>query len=358
MPNSRGSVFAAPITVSNGVGNSTQRAGSAEAGKTQRIAPLDFTKGILVLVMVLYHWLNYFVTGHDWVYKYLRFLPISFTFISGFLISQVYLSKYERVDLKVPKRLFIRGLKLLAIVAVLNLAPRMLHFQTLRMRASNWSFTAFAWDYLLGEHAIAFSVLVPIAYLLILSSGIFLVSKHWKNAYHVTCLVLVLGAIACEVGKINGGYVQTVSIGMLGVSIGHISMDQINRLLIHGRLIFLAYVGYLFAIMIWNDSYVLQIVGVCVTLLFIYWCGTLIVERHGSGKIAILLGQYSLFSYIIQIVILQILRGGLRAFTTEIGASIAAFLACIGCTILSVVVLDNSRRRAPAINTLYKAVFS
>lgn len=358
MPNPRGSVFAVPTTVSDGVGSSTPHAGSAEVKKTQRIAALDFTKGILVLVMVLYHWLNYFVTGHDWVYKYLRFLPISFTFITGFLISQVYLSKYERIDLKVPKRLFIRGLKLLAIVAVLNLAPRMVPSQILRMRASDWSFNTFAWDYLTGAHAIAFSVLVPIGYLLILCSGIFLVSKHWKNAYHVTCLVLVLGAMACEVGKINGGYVQTVSIGMLGVSIGHISMDRINRLLIHGSLIFLAYVGYLFAIMIWNDSYVLQVIGVCVTLLFIYWCGTLIIERHGSGKIAILLGQYSLFSYIIQIVILQILRSGLRAFTTGISASIVAFLTCIGCTILSVVVLDSSRRRAPAINMLYKAVFS
>ena len=54
------------------------RAQGAEAVKAKRIDALDFTKGILVLIMVLYHWLNYFVTGHDWIYKYLRFLPISF----------------------------------------------------------------------------------------------------------------------------------------------------------------------------------------------------------------------------------------------------------------------------------------
>src|SRR4051794_18609125 len=84
-------------------GSPNDRAGGVKAGKAKRIDALDFTKGILVLIMVLYHWLNYFVTGHDWIYKYLRFLPISFVFISGFLISQVYLSKYKRADLTIPK---------------------------------------------------------------------------------------------------------------------------------------------------------------------------------------------------------------------------------------------------------------
>src|SRR4051812_8978697 len=60
--------------------------------KSKRVPALDFTKGALVLIMVLYHWMNYFIRADGDVYKYLRFLTPSFIFITGFLVSQVYLS--------------------------------------------------------------------------------------------------------------------------------------------------------------------------------------------------------------------------------------------------------------------------
>src|SRR5580704_5753793 len=66
--------------------------------KAQRIPALDFTKGALVLIMVLYHWLNYFVGPQADIYRYLRFLTPSFIFITGFLVSGVYLSKYSVAD--------------------------------------------------------------------------------------------------------------------------------------------------------------------------------------------------------------------------------------------------------------------
>src|SRR5579872_443944 len=78
---------------------------------TNRVPALDFTKGALVLIMVLYHWLNYFVGPQGDIYKYLRFLTPSFIFITGFLISNVYLSKYGIADPRIPRRLVQRGLK-------------------------------------------------------------------------------------------------------------------------------------------------------------------------------------------------------------------------------------------------------
>src|SRR5207302_5956026 len=53
----------------------------ATASKTHRLPALDFTKGALVLFMVLYHWLNYFVSTEGDFYRYLRFLTPSFIFI-------------------------------------------------------------------------------------------------------------------------------------------------------------------------------------------------------------------------------------------------------------------------------------
>ena len=93
---------------------------TAISPKVQRISALDFTKGALVLIMVLYHWINYFI-GPQWrYYDYLRFLTPSFIFITGFMISNVYLSKYDPADARLSKRLFMRGLKLIAIFVCSN----------------------------------------------------------------------------------------------------------------------------------------------------------------------------------------------------------------------------------------------
>src|SRR5947209_8358962 len=95
---------------------------TARSPKVSRNPALDFTKGALVLIMVLYHWINYFI-GPQWeYYQYLRFLTPSFIFITGFMISNVYLSKYETAGPRLSKRLFTRGLKLMAIFLALNVA--------------------------------------------------------------------------------------------------------------------------------------------------------------------------------------------------------------------------------------------
>src|ERR1051325_736043 len=69
---------------------------NVKSGRTglPRDAAIDFTKGTLVLFMVLYHWLNYFVGPQGHYYNYLRFLTPSFIFISGFMISRIQLSRY------------------------------------------------------------------------------------------------------------------------------------------------------------------------------------------------------------------------------------------------------------------------
>src|SRR5437879_8499891 len=93
----------------------------ATTPKTERIQALDFTKGALVLIMVLYHWLNYFVSPQGDFYKYLRFLTPSFICISGFLISNIYFAKYGIAAPHLPMRLIQRGLKILAVFLTLNI---------------------------------------------------------------------------------------------------------------------------------------------------------------------------------------------------------------------------------------------
>jgi peptidoglycan/LPS O-acetylase OafA/YrhL len=356
MPNSKGNTLTSP-PVLNTVGNPIVGTANIASRKPRRIAALDFTKGALVLIMVLYHWLNYFVRGHDQIYKYLRFLPTSFTFITGFLISQVYLSKYEKSGVQIPKRLIVRGVKLMTIAVFLNLVPSLIHLNALQMRVGEWSLNDFTWAYLTGTRPVAFSVLVPIGYLLILCAGLFFLSKYYRNIYHVVSAALVVCAVACELRNINAGYLQILSIGMLGFSAGCISIDRINKLMERSGAIFVVYCLYLAAITFFVDSFVLQVLGVSISLLVLYWMGMRDAELLGSRRVTILLGRYSLFAYIAQILILQILRWGFHASGIRMKASFAAFVLCIACTILSVEALDRARNRVITMNKIYTAVF-
>src|SRR5437016_3915874 len=158
--------------------------------KAQRNPALDFTKGALVLFMVLYHWLEYFVSTTGDFYRYIRFVTPSFIFITGFLISNIYLSKYEISDPRLPRRLLQRGLKLLAFLAF----------------------------------------------------------------------------------------------GVLGVLCGYVPIEKINRFLSHAYMIVGAYVGYLIAIRIWDVTYPLLVVGVCLSVMLIYLVGAKASELGGVRK--------------------------------------------------------------------------
>ena len=82
---------------------------SAVENRAGRNLALDFTKGLLVLLMVLYHWINYFVSQQGDFSEILRFITPSFIFITGFLIANVYLAKYAIDDPRLYKRLIQEG---------------------------------------------------------------------------------------------------------------------------------------------------------------------------------------------------------------------------------------------------------
>jgi peptidoglycan/LPS O-acetylase OafA/YrhL len=328
----------------------------APTKESNRIPALDFTKGTLVLIMVLYHWMNYFVKADGSIYRYLRFLTPSFIFITGFLISTVYLHRYRPSGLRVPRRLMVRGIKLLTIVLCLNVAQSAAHLKGFETRVSDWTIRHILAAYLTGIAPVAFSVLVPIAYLLILSAGLLVVARHYRHTYHVISGVSVGSALLLELNGIQSDYLQLVSIGMLGISVGYIPIDRINSFVKRSLAIFLMYLAYLFAITLWDAIYVLQIVGVCLSLAVIYRIGVAHSETSRIRKIVILLGQYSLFGYIAQIVILQSLRRSWLPLSAGIGVSGGAFVVGIACTILSVVVLDRARVMN-GVNKLYTTVF-
>ena len=320
-----------------------------------RIPALDFTKGALVLIMVLYHWLNYFVSADGFGYRYLRFLTPSFIVITGFLVSHIYLSKYGTTDPRLPKRLFLRGLKLVGIFVVLNAAIHLLLPGTSGSSLTDWTL------YLLGSTSDgrgAFSVLLPIGYLLMLSAGFVIISRVYKHIFHAACVVMLLSVFIASFYGIKNAYLELLGLGLLGVSIGYIPIERANSIVRHPYALVLAYACYLCAITLWNELFPLQIVGVCLSLSIIYVFGA---RNHGPERVrraVILLGQYSLVGYIAQILILQVLRRGLQHVSLSgVSAGIALFAGLV-LTLISVAAVDHARARAGVVNRLYSVVFA
>jgi peptidoglycan/LPS O-acetylase OafA/YrhL len=318
-----------------------------------RLVGLDFTKGTLVLMMVLYHWLNYFVDMQGFYYRYLRFLTPSFIFITGFLISQIYLPKYQGKDLRLPRRLLVRGLKLLAIFIGLNLAVILSRTSAHLETVADWSLYL---EQNIGGRA-AFWVLLPIAYLLIAAAAMSLISRVFAPVFTAVAIAGVAVVIVMQITSRSSALLELISIGLLGITIGAVPMHRIESLIHRPAVLGIAYGGYVCAITFWNEVYVLQIVGVGLTLAIIYAIG--VAADDGIGKrLVLLLGKYSLIGYIAQIAALQVLHR-MSGYATQ---DVSVALLCLGLgaavTLGAVALVDCSRARVPLINKMYVAVFS
>ncbi|MGC2616308.1 MAG: hypothetical protein WA354_19910 [Terracidiphilus sp.] len=336
---------------------------TATSPKTERIPALDFTKGALVLFMVLYHWINYFI-GIGWPhYRYLRFLSPSFIFISGFMVSSVYLSKYEVIDFRLPKRLIVRGLKLLAIFIGLNGArlvvlPILSPGVSLSYQLDSDSVMAAFVTGNFTNKIVSFSILVPIAYLLILSGLLMFLYRRHRSIFHVVFVLFLVSAVMLDMLGAKTMNLEIVTIGMLGVLIGFRPSETIQRIARYPYLLGFAYVLYIVAISIWNVPFLLEIVGVCLSVTMIYLVGSIGTAPGRLQNVVILLGKYSLLGYISQIAILQILAASLRRFNPGIPVLAGSFIAAFALTIISVEIVDRARREARSVDRVYRVVFN
>jgi len=332
------------------------------AGTVARNAALDFTKGALVLLMILYHWINYFVSTEGAFYKYLRFITPSFIFIAGFLIANVYLTKYRIGDPRLHLRLLTRGVKLLAVFTILNVAGNLVMAPGAGTKGAGLS--SFIQNagaiYIGGDGSAAmFPVLVPISYVLILSSGLLLPCKWFKPFLPFLCATLFLGIFILGQWGLYSANLELFSIGMLGMVIGVIPINRIDELAAHPFVLLLSYAGYLVALTIWNEIYALQVVGVCLSLSLIYVLGIRMGEQAFGSAWVQLLGRYSLLAYIAQIAVLVVLYAIVQRIPLGDFSRLAStFLTVLGLTAAIVKWVDVARGKWRPIDTMYRAVFA
>jgi peptidoglycan/LPS O-acetylase OafA/YrhL len=334
---------------------------------SNRIPAFDFTKGMLVLFMVLYHWLNYFYGPQGDIYKYLRFLTPSFIFVTGFLISHVHFSKYGVGSSSLSKRLFLRGVKLLGVFVALNVLVSLVDPDSFLRNTFSESaalanldavfFTAGITSSEAGKVA-SFGILVPISYVLMLAALFSLACRFFKYTFHAACAAFVLCMVIVDLHGVQSVNLELVSVGLLGVVLGYIPRDQLQRLVSRPWVVVSAYCLYLIEITIWNVSLYTQMAGACLTTLFIYSVGTWTSRQGRVYGLFVLLGKYSLFGYIAQIAILQLLNAGLRHVNHGYTVLVGSFAGGLVLTVISVEVVDRARARSKTLDGAYRAIFA
>ncbi len=127
-------------------------------------------------------------------YRFLAFLPPSFILITGFLVGQVYATKYDLGTWKPYMRLVVRGLKLLAIFTALNVA----HCVIAERGALEgmWEFAGpIERDLSVGETAGRFEVLLPISYFLLLAPVLLWFRSRATGGIAACAVIVFLGLL-------------------------------------------------------------------------------------------------------------------------------------------------------------------
>lgn len=321
-----------------------------------RNVALDFTKGFLVLLMVLYHWFNYFV-GPSEIYKYIRFLTPSFIFISGFIVANIYFAKYDVRDLHLSARLATRGLKIIAVFVALNamIGGLLLRHTAPLLQILIARLTGTVTP---GVKDAAFPVLVPIGELLLVCAALVFVYRRSRHAVHAFCLLAFATVILLRVAGIENVNAELIAIGALGLVVGMVPIAQLVATVNRPLILVIAYVVLDLAIARWGEPYTLQVLGVCINIAIIYLVGATRWVTSWSGRVVVLLGKYSLFGYIAQIAILQVLRRAMPTSTPEAWLLAISFVSAFVLTILSVMLLDAARLRSKFVDRSYKLVFA
>jgi hypothetical protein len=324
-----------------------------------RQAYLDLTKGILVILMVVYHSFNY-TTEYHLGFRYLSFLPPSFILITGYLLSTVYRRRYQAGDRGLVGRLLIRGGKLVVLFTVLNVIAQFVRSPAYGRSVGVEAFFQQSYEVFLlgsGGNTAAFEVLLPIAYILLIGPVLLALAHRYPLLLILLTLLIVITCIALDLRGKSIANLNLVSAGLLGMLAGWFVPNP-HMLSRYVWIPLLAYAAYFPISLARGYVYFIQLLGAGIALALIAGVSMRIGERTWWQPRLNRIGQYSLLSYIAQIGILQILSRFYGRPDPWSPHGLGLFLMTLMMTALIVECTDWIRTRSSGAERLYKVVFA
>jgi hypothetical protein len=322
----------------------------------QRINEYDIIKGLCVIIMIMHHCYDYFdLYSPNKIY--LRFVTGAFVFFAGFMITNIYFRDSIINFEKISKRLIQRGFRLILLFIIFN------SFIFILLKNGLLSLNFSNTDYLLKNIAIiffigkskivAFEILLPIAYVFIITG---IIIKFFKEKYWIIFPISIILFILCSFfyfSQASGYNIRYLTIGLLGVSIGFISLDKLLFFKKYTIYFIVFYILYLFAITYLKIYFPLYFLTVVINILLFYIISININTKNIFTKNIMLLGEYSLISYIFQIFFLQIYS---KLFKQDFFI-VLDFLITLIITLLFIQTLDYLKRKYIIFNKTYKIFF-
>jgi peptidoglycan/LPS O-acetylase OafA/YrhL len=336
-------------------------AGMREAAGKARLQEIDFTKGALVIFMVLYHAFNY-STELELGFKYLGFLPPSFIFITGYLIAAVYFRRPPGRDAITSGRMIVRGVKLLVIFTALNVAGTLVSSRNYNGQPLSLKLFFSRWEdiYLYGAGSLAaFEVLLPIAYVLLLGPLLLWLSRRGRWTVPAVAALTIAALAVLESRQGIPVNVAMMAAGLLGAALGGIPQRILS---VPGRFWYLPIALYaLFAALAhesMSQRFLAQLAASFIAVTALYALGSRFRRPEWLMNRIYVLGNYSLLAYIVQIAFLQIL---FRRLGRPEPDSLAFLLLFLGTLMVTVVVSEATawwRTRSAAGDRAYRLIFT
>lgn len=334
---------------------------STNLDRGDRLQAIDFTKGALVIFMVLYHSFNY-STERGLGFQYLAFLPPSFILVTGFLIALVYFPRPQDQDAATSRRMIARGVKLLILFTALNLlgalvSSRKANGQPMSpmLFLSNWEQIYFTGA---GSQA-AFEVLVPIAYLLILSPVLLWLSR--QGPWTVPALALLMIIFLAVLDTMRGApfNLAMMTAGLMGAGLGCLPRQIIDQL---GRFWYLPIALYAVLEVLAHDllsqSSLLHLTAALLAVAALFAIGSRFQKPAWLMRRLDMLGKYSLLAYILQIGFLQIFSHSFGRPEPDSPDFVILFGVTLLVTLLAAESTDWLRARSRTVDNAYRLVFA
>jgi hypothetical protein len=329
-----------------------------------RDAAFDVVRGVLVMVMVVYHVMSIASTAGPEAYRYIRFISGAFIFLTGFIVTRFMRDVYARDPGRVTRRLLLRGLKVLALFTMLNMAIQASGFGNVaKAQLGIAGFFANAAEIYLvgGVGTTSFLVLLPIAYLLLIAPAVLGFTQATGTGGALALLSAAL--IASAWPSIEGRWpvVDFVLVGLTGMAIG---LPAISMRLLSSRRVGWTAIGVglpaAVAVAGWLDDPLLAYsLGVAMVSRLLHDLAGQIAPDGSAARLLLRLGQYSLLAYIAQIVIIQLLFRASGGQRSALGPDIVVQgLAAASLLIVLCAVVERLRHRFGWCDRAYRLVFA
>jgi hypothetical protein len=330
-----------------------------------RDSACDCVKGCLVVLMVIYHVMSIMSAAETEDFRYIRFVSGSFIFVTGYIVARFMQPGFSRDPMTVSRRLVIRGVKIFLIFTALNVliqATGVGNVDKMQLGPDDY-WTHAATIYLVGDGRVSsFVILLPIAYLLMVAPVLLRLASYnekWMPAF-MLAIVLVVAALPTLTAR--SAVIEFMLIGLVGACAGLLSRP-FETGSSDSRWRWLAALGALF-VSVWiagnlGNSVATYTLGIALVSKCMYEVAHSGPAIRGLSSSMALLGQYSLLSYIAQIVGIQLLFRLFGKVRWPLGLELGMFcLVTVVTLILFCMLLNHLRARSTAVDKVYRLVFA